>query len=158
TDTMMRAAQMDQGASGLDTGGYELALSGSKSLAVTTGEGGAVGVDAALFVNVKGQVADNVWIEGTLSDQNTPVQPEGNTTTLREVDEKYLRMYGRQYDYLLGDYLLQHGRNGEDRYAIQAEGARLRYHENGRAATFLFARSKGLHHSDTLRGEDGKQR
>src|SRR5690606_13171792 len=36
-----------------DTGGYELALSGSKSLAVTAGEGGAVGVDAALFVNVK---------------------------------------------------------------------------------------------------------
>lgn len=141
-----------------DTGGYELALSGSKSLAVTAGEGGAVGVDAALLVNVKGQVAENVWIEGTLSDQNTPVQPEGTTTTLREVDVKYLRVYGRQYEYLLGDYLLRHGREGEDRYTIQAEGARAHYGEGGRAGTFLFARSKGLYHSDTLRGVDGKQR
>jgi hypothetical protein len=141
-----------------DTGGYELALSGSKSLAVTAGEGGALGVDAALFVNVNGQVSENVWIEGTLSDQNTPVQPEGNTTTLREVDTKYLRVYGRQYEYLLGDYFLRHGREGEDLYSIQAEGARLRYGEHGRAGAFTFARSKGLFHSDTLRGVDGKQR
>lgn len=141
-----------------DTGKYALALSGSKSLAVTAGEGGAIGVDAALYVNVKGQVAENVWIEGTLSDQNTPVQPEGSTTTLREVDVKYLRVYGRQYEYLLGDYLLTHGREGEDRFAIQAEGARLRYGENGWVTSLGYARSKGLFHSDTLRGVDGKQR
>jgi hypothetical protein len=141
-----------------DTGGYELALSGSKSVAVTAGGGGALGVDAALFVNVNGQIAENVWIEGTLSDQNTPVQPEGNTTTLREVDVKYLRVYGRQYEYLLGDYFLKHGREGEDLYAIQAEGARLRYGEKGYSGTVAFARSKGLFHSDTLRGVDGKQR
>jgi len=141
-----------------DTGAYALALTGSKSLAVTAGEGGTVGVDAALFLNVKGQVAENVWIEGTLSDQNTPVQPEGSTTTLREVDTKFLRVYGRQYEYLLGDYLLQHGREGEDRYSIQAEGAKLRYGEGGRAGTFLYASSKGLYHADTLRGVDGKQR
>lgn len=158
TDTNVVMPWSAAGGADADTGGYDLALSGSKSLAVTTGEGGAVGVDAALFVNIKGQVAENAWIEGTLSDQNTPVQPEGNTTTLREIDEKYLRLYGRQYDYLLGDYLLRHGREGEDHYAIQAEGARLRYHENGRGAAFMFARSKGLHHSDTLRGVDGKQR
>jgi hypothetical protein len=157
-DSAYAPQPLPTGARAADTGGYELALSGSKSLAVTAGEGGAVGVDAALFVNVKGQVADNVWIEGTLSDQNTPVQPEGNTTTLREVDVKYVRVYGRQYDYLLGDYLLQHGREGEDRYSIQAEGARLRYGDNGRAGTFLWARSKGLYHNDTLRGVDGKQR
>ena len=152
------ASGSSSGYTATDTGGYALALSGSKSLAVTTGGGGDLGVDAALYVNVNGQVAENVWIEGTLSDQNTPVQPEGNTTTLREVDVKYLRVYGRQYEYLLGDYLLQHGREGEDRYAIQAEGARLRYGAGGRAGTFLFARSKGLWHADTLRGVDGKQR
>ncbi|HEX2612239.1 MAG TPA: hypothetical protein VHO02_01440, partial [Fibrobacteria bacterium] len=141
-----------------DTGGYELALSGSKSVAVTAGGGGALGVDAALFLNVNGQIADNVWIEGTLSDQNTPVQPEGNTTTLREVDVKYLRVYGRQYEYLLGDYFLRHGREGEDLYSIQAEGARLRYGQNGYSGSVAFARSKGLFRSDTLRGADGKQR
>ncbi len=142
----------------VDTGGYDLALSGSKSVAVTAGGGGALGVDAALLVNVNGQVAENVWIEGTLSDQNTPVQPEGNTTTLREVDVKYLRVYGRQYEYLLGDYFLRHGREGEDLFSIQAEGARLRYADKGRGGTVAFARSKGLFHTDTLRGVDGKQR
>jgi hypothetical protein len=141
-----------------DTGAYELALSGSKSLAVSMGGGGALGLDAALFVNVNGQVAENAWLEGTLSDQNVPVQPEGNTTTLREVDTKYLRVYGRQYEYWLGDYTLSHGYAGEDLFSVQAEGAKLRYGEKGRKGSLLFARSKGLFHSDTLRGVDGKQR
>lgn len=141
-----------------DTGGYALNLSGSKSLAVTMGQGGAVGLDAALFVNVEGQVSENVWLQGSLSDQNVPVQPEGNTTTLREIDTKYLRVYGRQYEYRLGDYTLDYGRAGEDLFSVQAEGARLRYGENGRGGEALFARSKGLFHADTLRGVDGKQR
>ncbi len=142
----------------LDTGAYEIELSGSKSIAVSVGQGGALGLDAALFVNLEGQIAENVWLEGSLSDQNVPVQPEGNTTTLREVDNKYLRVYGRQYEYLLGDYNLEHGRAGEDLFFIQAEGARLRYGDGGRSGTVSFARSKGLFHSDTLRGVDGKQR
>ncbi len=161
SDTTVRGP-VPPGASGgtaaADTGGYELALSGSKSVAVTAGGGGSLGVDAALLLTVNGQVAGNVWIEGTLSDQNTPVQPEGNTTTLREVDVKYLRVYGRQYEYLLGDYFLRHGREGEDLFSIQAEGARFRYGDKGRGASLSFARSKGLFHSDTLRGVDGKQR
>ena len=45
---------------GSDTGAYRLDLSGSKSLSVSTGQGEGVGVDASLFINAKGQVADNV--------------------------------------------------------------------------------------------------
>ncbi len=140
----------------LDTGAYKLDLSGSKSISVTTG-GGGVGVDASLLVNVKGQLSENVFLEGSLSDQNVPVQPQGNTANLREVDNKYLRVYGNHYEYLLGDYFLGYGRAGEDRFAIKADGARLEYGRSGFGVSAQYALSKGLFHTDTLRGVDGKQ-
>ena len=140
-----------------DTGAYHLDLSGSKSLSISTGQGGGVGVDAALLVNIKGQVADNVYLEGSLSDQNVPVQPEGNTANLREVDNKYLRVYGREYEYLLGDYMLGYGREGEDRFSIKADGARLSYSFPRLGLSAQYAVSKGLFRTDTLRGVDGKQ-
>ncbi|HAO98767.1 MAG TPA: hypothetical protein DCQ83_01845 [Fibrobacteres bacterium] len=141
----------------IDTGAYHVDFSGSKSLSVTTGQGNGVGVDASLLVNVKGQIAENVFIEGSLSDQNVPVQPQGNTASLREVDNKYLRVYGRQYEYLLGDYFLNYGREGEDRFAIKADGARLGYVHSGFGLTAMYALSKGVFHTDTLHGVDGKQ-
>ncbi len=141
-----------------DTGAYRLDLSGSKSVSVSVGQGGGVGLDAALFVNLNGQVANNVFLEGSLSDQNVPVQPEGSTANLREVDNKYLRVYGKQYEYLLGDYLLGYGRDGEDRFVAKSEGARLRYARGGAGVAAQYALSKGIFHTDTLRGVDGKQR
>ncbi len=140
-----------------DTGATRLDLSGSKSLSVTVGQGGAVGLDASLFVNLKGQVAPNVFLEGSLSDQNVPAQPDGSTANLREIDNKYLRVYGSQYEYLLGDYLLGYGRDGEDRYVEKAEGARLHYTHGGMGVTGEYALSKGVFTSDTLRGIDGVQ-
>ncbi len=140
-----------------DTGAYKIDLSGSKSLSVSVGQGGGVGVDASLLVNVKGQLAKNVFLEGSLSDQNMPVQPEGSTASLRAVDSKYLRVYGSQYEYLLGDYLLNYGQEGEDRFSIQADGARASYAQSGYGVTAQYAVSKGIFATDTLHGVDGQQ-
>ncbi|MEO7425711.1 MAG: hypothetical protein ABI036_11025, partial [Fibrobacteria bacterium] len=82
---------------------YQLNYSGSKSMAVTVGSGGGLGLDASLFINLNGQVAEDVFVEGQLSDQNVPIQPEGNTATLKEVDTKYIRVFGSHYSYTLGN-------------------------------------------------------
>jgi len=140
-----------------DTGAYKLDLSGSKSLTVSSGDGGGVGVDASLLVNVKGQLANNVFLEGSLSDQNAPVQPDGSTASLRAVDNEYLRIYGKQYEYLLGDYQLEYGQDGVDAFAIQADGARMSYAHSGLGVSAQYAVSKGIFTTDTLHGVDGQQ-
>jgi hypothetical protein len=103
-------------------GKYRLNYSGSKSMAVTVGSGGGLGLDASLFLNLDGQVAEDVFVEGQLSDQNVPIQPEGNTATLKEVDTKFMRVYGKRYAYTLGDYMLEYGLAGEDRFIAKVQG------------------------------------
>lgn len=139
-------------------GGYRLNYSGSKSMAVTMGSGGGVGLDAALFINLEGQVAENVFVEGQLSDQNVPVQPEGNTATLKEVDTKYMRVYGRDYAYILGNYMLDYGVEGEDAFRAKVQGVDLNLRRGQYAAKANWSVAEGQYSSDTLRGVDGKQR
>ena len=139
-------------------GRYRLDYSGSKSMAVTVGSGGGLGLDASLFLNLNGQVAEDVFIEGQLSDQNVPIQPEGNTATLKEVDTKYMRVYGKRYAYTLGDYMLEYGVPGEDRYLAKVQGVDGKYGRRGYEAHGSWSVSEGQYQSDTLRGVDGKQR
>lgn len=141
---------------------YRLDFTGSKSMAVSVGEGGGLGLDATLLLEVKGQLAENVFVEGRLSDQNVPLQPEGNTATLKELDTKYMRIYGRNYDATLGDYELKQGVAGVD--AVNARVSGLRGAYRGEVANHRFgvqaalAQTQGIFSSDTLRGVDGKQR
>lgn len=139
-------------------GKYQLNYSGSKSMAVTVGSGGGLGLDASLFLNLNGQVAEDVFVEGQLSDQNVPIQPEGNTATLKEVDTKFMKVYGSHYSYVLGDYLLDHGVAGEDRYTAKVQGVQGSYSRGGYTARGSWSVSDGQYQSDTLRGVDGKQR
>ena len=154
------ATAMPTGPAGGDTayGKYRLNYSGSKSMAVTVGSGGGLGLDASLFLNLDGQVAEDVFIEGQLSDQNVPIQPEGNTATLKEVDTKFMRVYGKRYAYTLGDYLLDYGVAGEDRFTAKVQGVDGRYARDGYLAHGSWSVSEGQYQSDTLRGVDGKQR
>jgi hypothetical protein len=137
---------------------YRLNYSGSKSMAVTVGSGGGLGLDASLFINLDGQVAEDVFVEGQLSDQNVPIQPEGNTATLKEVDTKFIKVYGSHYSYVLGNYLMDFGVAGEDRFTAKVQGVDGRYFRSGYALHGSWSVSDGQYQSDTLRGVDGKQR
>ncbi len=137
---------------------YNLEYGGSHALSLSVGEGGGLGLDQALFLDIKGQLAANVFVEGHLSDQNVPIQPEGNTATLKEVDAVYVRIYGENYSYMLGDYLLRHGNEGVDGFTAKVEGVQAEYGRGELALGGHFSSSEGQYRTDTLWGVDGKQR
>jgi hypothetical protein len=137
---------------------YRLNYSGSKSMSVNLGSGGGLGLDASLFINLNGQVAEDVFIEGQLSDQNVPIQPEGNTATLKEVDTKFMRVFGKHYAYTLGNYLMDYGVDGEDQFTAKVEGVNGAYSRGEYGLRGSWSIGDGQYQSDTLRGVDGKQR
>jgi hypothetical protein len=137
---------------------YRLNYSGSKSMAVSLGSGGGLGLDASLFINLEGQIAEDVFVEGQLSDQNVPIQPDGNTATLKEVDTKFMRVYGKHYSYTLGNYLMDYGVAGEDRYTAKVQGVNGAYSRGDYGFRGAWSISDGQYQSDSLRGVDGKQR
>ncbi|MEO7780013.1 MAG: hypothetical protein ABIY63_20985, partial [Fibrobacteria bacterium] len=64
---------------------------------------------------------------------------------------------GGHYSYTLGNYLMDYGREGEDRFTAKVQGVDGGYFRNGYAMHGSWSLSDGQYQSDTLRGVDGKQ-
>jgi hypothetical protein len=61
---------------------YRLRLSGSKSVGFSLGSDRGLGIDQSLKMSMAGKLAKDLEVRAFLSDDNLPVQPEGNTEEL----------------------------------------------------------------------------
>ncbi len=71
---------------------YPLVTNGSIFRGVTVSPLSGVSMTGGLRLMLQGQVAEDVAVTGSLTDQNSPIQPEGNTQALDEIDEVYLEV------------------------------------------------------------------
>jgi len=58
-------------------------------------------------MQLAGKLAQDVDVTAALTDENSPIQPEGTTQTLREVDKVFVEIKHPQYTATLGDFNLQ---------------------------------------------------
>ena len=56
-----------------------------------------------LRMQIQGNLGPDLQISGVLSDQNLPIQPEGNTKTLDEIDKVYLQVNHDNFLVTAGD-------------------------------------------------------
>ena len=64
-----------------------LRVGGSKTFAISMGSQRDLSLEQSLRVNISGQVSPDVEVVALLSDQSSPLQPEGDTQTLEEIDK-----------------------------------------------------------------------
>jgi len=136
---------------------YRLNYGGNKSISVSVGNEGGLSLNQSLLLDVNGQIAENVFIQGHLSDQEIPIQPEGNSATLREVDQIYARVYGKNYSYTLGDHIFHFGEKGIDEYLANVQGIESHYSRGQHRVKASYSRSRGQFNTYTFEGQFGKQ-
>lgn len=78
-----------------------LETSGSKTIAVTVGDGGTE-MDQELHLSMKGYVSDGIYIDALLSDVGRTAGDQ-STATLQEVDQVYFRIESPHFLLHLGD-------------------------------------------------------
>ncbi len=55
-------------------------------------------------IQMSGDISDDINIQAVLTDENSPIQPEGTTQTLQEIDKVYIEISGKQFNTTLGDF------------------------------------------------------
>lgn len=135
-----------------------LKIRGSKTIGLTTNESGGFEVGQALNLSLSGEVVKGITLEGQISDQDIPLQPEGNTATLKEVDQIYISVIGSKYHYTLGDYLLQFGVADEDLIQERVQGMQGRVWTKNSQVKAFWNRSLGEAHSQSFKGIFGRQK
>lgn len=84
--------------------GSRLQHNGSITRGIFAGNNRDVTIESGLRMQLSGEVADGVNVQAVLTDENTPILPEGTTQRLEEFDRVYIELdapYGKAQ---LGDF------------------------------------------------------
>ncbi|MBI4722656.1 MAG: hypothetical protein HY769_06635 [Candidatus Stahlbacteria bacterium] len=81
-----------------------LYLMGTKTFGISVGTDRDISFDQSMQINMNGKLSKNTRIEGTLRDDGTPLQPEGTTQELKEMDKVYVNVSSGNYSVRLGDF------------------------------------------------------
>lgn len=130
----------------------QLSKSGSITRGVTVGNNRGLKVNSALNINVSGKVGDNVEVIAALTDQTTPIQPEGTTQNLQEIDKVFVQIKTDELAATMGDFQIQYDKTQFGQYNRKLQGAMGEANYDRIQARSSAAISRGKYYSMKIEG------
>lgn len=89
-----------------DIFGANLQKSGSIVRGFTVGSNRDLSLNSGFRMQLSGKIASDIDIAASLTDDNTPIQPEGTTQTIQEFDKVFVEIRSTNLSATLGDFVL----------------------------------------------------
>jgi len=143
-------------------GSSSLNKSGSISRGVTFGNNQDLGVNSTLNLELSGQIAPNLKLLASVSDDNLPIQPDGNTNQLQEFDQVFIQVYNDRFKMIAGDFWLYRPKGYFMNYKKRAQGLTINYQWKEDSvgvwqSQFSGALSRGKFQRQIIQGVEGNQ-
>ncbi len=141
--------------------GPNLQKSGSIVRGFTIGSNRDLSLNSGLRMQMSGPLSRDLSLVAALTDENSPLQPEGTTRTLQEVDKVFVELHGQSVAATLGDFNVTMGGTEFGSISRKLQGARgVMTLETGALrsrVTAVGASPRGKYFSNELPGVDGVQ-
>ncbi len=141
--------------------GPELQKSGSIVRGFTVGTNRDLTLNSGLRLQFSGKLSSDIDIVAALTDENTPIQPQGNTQTLQEFDNIFVEVKSKQYGATLGDFYFSSEKTEFGTIARKLQGAQgtASFAAGGfkADAAIVGATSKGKFFTNQVAGIEGVQ-
>ena len=114
-------------------------------------------MNGGLQLNLQGKLSEEMTINGVLSDQNTPIQPEGDTRSLSEIDKVFIEVKHPTATIKAGDIDLKLRNGRYQRHDRRLEGVNFSSSGEERNTSAVVGSARGKFHTMAFRGEDQNQ-
>ncbi|MCF8262030.1 MAG: hypothetical protein K9J12_14735 [Melioribacteraceae bacterium] len=137
--------------------GNDIQKSGTILRGFTVGTNKDFTLNSGLRLQLSGKLSDDLEITAALTDENTPIQPEGNTERLEELDKVFIEVKHPIAQGIFGDYEynLSNGEFGRIKRKLQGLTGKLTLEKT--EASFAIAGSRGKFNTNEFTGVDGVQ-
>ena len=139
-----------------DAGG-SLKKSGSIVRGVKIGNNRDLTLNSGLNLQLSGQLTDDVEIVAALTDESTPIQPEGNTQTIREVDKVFIDFNSPWIRGTLGDFNLHYKNSHFANISRKLQGITLLGNYDSFQLGATVATTRGFFHHIEFVGQEANQ-
>jgi hypothetical protein len=141
----------------LDSYQSNLQKSGSISRGIELGSNQDLSLNSGLNLQLSGYITPDVEIVAALTDESTPIQPEGNTQTLNEVDQVYVKVSSPYIGGTLGDFTLKYIGSRYGNLQRKLQGITLENPYKNTYQQFTYGASRGTFHTNQFLGQEGRQ-
>lgn len=138
--------------------GRNFQRSGSIVRGLTVGSNRDLTLQSGLRLQFSGNITDDVEVLGALTDEQTPIQPEGNTQTLREVDNIFMEIRSPIATATLGKFVAENTAGEYLGFSRKLQGVKgvVRYGGLG-SSEIVAAVSPGRFRTQQLQGRERDQ-
>ncbi len=137
--------------------GTELEKSGSLFRGVTVGSNRDLTLNSGFRLQLNGKLTSDIEINAALTDENTPIQPEGNTEKLQELDNVFIEVKSNNVIGTIGDINVDFANTEFVNFKRKIQGAKG-FSDYGIGNIFLSgAVQRGNFNSNSFNGTDGSQ-
>ncbi|HEY3251476.1 MAG TPA: hypothetical protein VGK25_10205, partial [Ignavibacteria bacterium] len=137
--------------------GSDLQKSGSIFRGFTIGNNRDLTLQSGFRLQMTGKLSKDIDITAALTDENTPIQPEGNTQKLQEIDKVFVELRTSNITTTLGDIDVNFSGSEFFNFSKKLQGAKG-FAEIDKTSLFVSgALTRGRFNSNSFIGVDGVQ-
>ena len=141
----------------------QLEKQGNYSRGISYGNNQDVVMNSNLNLQLSGKLSNDVNILAAISDNNIPIQPDGNTQTIQDFDRIYIKLYDDTKELTLGDYEIESPTGNFMQFYKKVQGGKfsglLYKGETGNTfkSTISASIAKGKYNRMEIEGNEGIQ-
>ena len=142
----------------------KLTKTGVFSRGISVGNNQDPVVNSKLNLQLSGKLSNDISVEAVITDESTPVQPDGNTAQIQDFSKIYIRVSNNNSQLVAGDFSVQKPESYFLKYNKQVKG--LEYSTTNQNITpkiniaksnFGLAVVKGKYNRQSITGVEGNQ-
>jgi len=141
----------------------QLNKQGSYTRGLSLGNNQDVVSNSNLNLQLSGKLSENVNILATITDDNIPIQPDGNTQQIQDFDRIFIKLFNKRHELTLGDYEIENSQKshflrfrkkvqGGQYMGLVSEGKKTKIHTQTSASI-----AKGKFNRMEIQGIEGNQ-